>query len=437
MRTIIKNACIITCDGGRVIPDGFVQMDDDKITSVGDMAQLKVADGTHIIDAGGRIVMPGLVNAHMHLYSQFARGLAVPKMASFLEILDGLWWRLDKVLTGEDVLLSAKLGLIEAIKCGVTTVIDHHASYGCTKGSLEEIAKAFNDVGVRGVLCYEVSDRNGEKECETAIYENLTSPQDGLIRRMFGLHASLTLSPATLKKVRKANEKLNLPYHIHVAEGPEDLEDARSQYGKSVVARLYDEGMLAPNSIAAHCIHINDDDIGLLKKSKAFVVHNPLSNMNNAVGRAPYLKMCAAGIPVGIGTDGMSAGIFGDVKAAAFVHKNSANDPQAGWMEVQNSTLKVNPTIASKMFGKDIGVLKAGAAADVIITDCIPFTRIDENNYWGHVLFGVANAKVHTTICAGKVLMEGYELKTIDEGTVIDEAKKLSQAMWKRFKKNN
>ncbi len=442
---LIKNACVISCDNNVVIPDGYVLIKDNLIVAIGKSNELTNSP-THklTIDAGGRIVMPGFINPHMHLYSQFARGMAVPKMRSFLEILESLWWRLDRILKEEDIYLSAVLGTIEAIKSGVTTVIDHHASYGSIKGSLSAIAEALSEIGMRGAFCYEVSDRDGEKRRDQAINENLDFlsevsekrvSQNYLFRGMFGLHASFTLSQATIKKVIKANGDYNAPYHIHVAEGIEDLEDAKSRYNTSVVKRLYDEGILTAGTIAAHCIHINDVDIDLLKKSGTFVVHNPVSNMNNAVGRAPYLKLCKAEIPVGIGTDGMSAGISADVKAASVVHKENVSDPQAGWNEVKESALKVNPQIASNLFGQELGVLKKGSPADIIITDYIPYTEISAENYWAHVLFGVINSSVHTTIVNGRILMEDHKLKTIDESAVTKEAVRLSRDIWRRFQK--
>lgn len=441
MNITIKNACIITCDEDVIIPDGYLKIKDNLIESVGKMSALK--DGADkAFDAGGRVVMPGFINPHMHLYSQFARGIKVPKMVSFLEILESFWWKLDKTLKEEDVYLSGLIGLIEAIKSGVTTVIDHHASYGSIKGSLMGLSEAFSQTNMRGALCYEVSDRNGEKDCGKAIDENVSFLEEVaekcvshnyLLRGMFGLHASFTLSPATLKKVIHANEKFGAPYHIHVAEGFEDAEDSKSRFNSSVVRRLHDEGILTEGSIAAHCVHVNDTDIDILKKSGVFVIHNPVSNMNNAVGRAPYLKMMAAGIPVGIGTDGMSAGIAQDCWVANVAHKEAASNPQAGWNEVKKSTLIVNPAIATHLFGHQIGKIKPGAVADIIVAEYTPYTSIDSSNYWGHVLFGVANSKIHSTVVNGKVLMENHRLIGIDEVRIINEARKLSAAMWKRF----
>lgn len=444
MPLLIRNACVVTCDQDIVVPEGYLEIRDGRIAGMGQEGSLpndKRFD--HIIDAGGRVVMPGFVNPHMHLYGQFAKGFITPKMISFLEVLEGLWWRLDRALKEEDVYLSAYLGLIEAIKSGTTTVIDHHASYGCIKGSLTAIAEAFSQTGVRGVLCYEVSDRNGEKDCHKAIDENVSFLEEVaekrvlqgyILRGMFGLHASFTLSTKTLKRVVEANDRFGAGYHIHVAEGQEDAEDAKAQYNCSVVRRLYDEGVLKEGTIASHCIHINDIDIGLLKDAGAFVVHNPVSNMNNAVGRMPYLRICAAGIPVGIGTDGMSAGIAYDVRTASVVHKESAGSPQDGWEEVKKSTLETNPGIVSHIFGRQIGKLKTGAEADVIISDYAPCTEIRSDNYWWHVLYGVLGARVNTTIVNGKVLMENFKLLNIDEDAAIKEARRFSSALWKRMR---
>lgn len=428
MSTIIKNACIVTCDKDRIITNGYLRIENGKIVEIGSNNEsTRDRANERAINANGKVVMPGLVNAHMHLYSQFAMGMIVPRMKNFSEILEGLWWRLDKVLTHEDVYFSGLLGLIQSIKNGVTTVIDHHASYGCTKGSLSHLAKAFQKTGVRGALCYEVSDRNGEKECEKAIEENInfaSNIKDELLRGMFGLHASFTISKGTFKKIREIN-KNNLPYHVHCAEGTED---------KNAVKKLFEAGMLTKGSIAAHCIHVDKKDIELLKRSGVFVVHNPVSNMNNAVGQAPYLELCKKEVPVGIGTDGMSAGIWTDVKTASVVHKNEAKDPQVGWNEVQKSALTTNAQIASSLFGKEIGKLKEGAVADLIIVDHVPFTEITSDNYWAHLLFGVANARVHSTIVNGKVVMENYELIGIDENEIVGDAKKLAKAMWKKFR---
>jgi putative selenium metabolism protein SsnA len=470
---LIKNACIIE-NSKRVIPDGFVFIEGHIIKSMGPMKSVpRKTNGTLVIDGQARTVLPGFINPHMHLYSQFAKGITVGKMTSFGEILKKLWWKLDAALTDEDVYYSGILGLLEAIKSGVTTVIDHHASYGSIRGSLFTLSRTFLKTGVRGCLCFEISDRFGKEARNAAIGENVLFVEEcvkhrrnnaHLLRGMIGLHASMTLSDETLSLARKAMDAYGVSAHVHVAEGPEDVLDAREKYKKSVVRRLFDEGILRENAIAAHCIHVDDKDLLLLKKSGAFVVHNPVSNLNNAVGIAPFLAMHQKKIPVGIGTDGMSAGIFTDVKVASVIHKLTPQIPppppllkggrrgfhgiaslpavarndnkynlQAGFGETCCSALQINPQIASQIFRIKTGVLEEGAFADVIISDYVPITPIRNNNICGHILFGVMNAPVRTTICNGRILMQDFKILCVDEEKIAVEAKKCAKKLWNRL----
>lgn len=439
---LIKNGHIIV-NAGKAIDGGFVYLKDGVVAAAGKVSRLlpRVANA-HIIDAGGRVVLPGFVNPHMHLYSQFAKGLSVPKMSSFGEILEKLWWRLDKALNEEDVYYSALSGLVDGIKSGVTTVFDHHASYGFIRGSLQTISGAFLEAGVRGCLCFEVSDRHGGKARDDAIRENAAFLENtaGHIKRnphyplrgMVGLHASMTLSDHTLAESRREMDNYGVGAHIHVAEGKEDSR---------AVKRLYNEGILREGTIAAHCVHVDDRDLDILKKSGAFAVHNPQSNLNNAVGVAPFLLMHKKKIPVGIGTDGMSAGIFGDVKLASVLHKvtMSLRGPagaaaiSTGFAETKRSTMGINSNISSSIFGLKIGVLEKGAAADVVISDYIPQTPLTNENIWGHILYGVMNLPVRTTICGGRILMKDFEIKTVGEGKIIAEAKKCAKRLWNRI----
>lgn len=458
---LIKNAKIIS-SAKRVIADGYVYLKNGFVFDVGSSKKVPRVSEATIIDAGGRVVLPGFINPHMHLYSQFAKGMAVPRMSSFGEILEKLWWKLDKALNEEDVYFSALLGLIEAIKSGVTTVFDHHASYGFIKGSLNTVSQAFLKTGVRGCLCFEVSDRHGNNARDDAIRENaeflescmkneraktISSLCKGGLGRalcgMVGLHASMTLSDHTLAEARREMDNYSVGAHIHVAEGPEDVADAKRKYKEIVVKRLYNEGILRENTIAAHCVHVDKNDLDILKRSGTFVIHNPLSNLNNAVGVAPFLEMHKKKIQVGIGTDGMSAGIFGDVKLASVLHKlgggvrHSLSDTlpllQAGFAETKRSTMEINPQIASGIFGVKIGVLEKGAVADLVISDYIPQTPLTNENIWGHILFGVMNLPVRTTICAGRVLMKDFEIKMVDEEKIVVEAKKCAKKLWNRI----
>lgn len=444
MNLLIKNACVITgC--GPVFENGFIHIRDCKVFAVGPLTHLSTHALKHsyVIDAHGRYVLPGFINTHMHLYSAMARGMPCGRMKNFGQILQKLWWPLDRALTLEDIYVSALLGGIEAIKSGVTTLIDHHASYGAISGSLGAISGALAELKIRASLCFEISDRAGKRARDEAIAESglwLESVENWkqldpnfLQRGMVGLHASMTLSDGTLDAARELMEMYDVGAHVHVAEGIEDVKATQRLCGMSPAARLVKKGILRKGSLAIHCVHVDSRDISLIKKSGACVVHNPLSNLNNAVGIAPVLKMRARGITVAIGTDGMSAGISDDVKTAAFLHKISEGDAQAGGDFARDAVWNAAPRIASRMFGADIGVIRKGAAADIIIIDAAPPTPLTRKNAWWHVLFGVLNAPVRTTIIAGKVRMRDFKVAGVDEEALAREAKKLARKLWNRI----
>ncbi len=438
----IHNACVITgC--GPVYADGFILLRDGMIAALGDGSKAPHVPGAVTIDAAGRYVLPGFINPHMHFYGTLARGMRVGRMKSFGAVLRDLWWRLDRALTLDDVRISALVGGIETVRAGVTTVFDHHASYGVIGGSLAAISEALSELGLRASLCFEISDRAGRRAREAALDESALWLQrvqkerglDLLHMRsgMVGLHASMTLSYAALGEARALMELSGAGAHVHVAEGVEDVSITRKKFGASPVARLVSHGILGEGSIAAHCVHVDARDIGLLAKSGVAVVHNPLSNLNNAVGIAPVLQMIRRKIPVLIGTDGMSAGISADARLASMLQRPAARDPQTGFTEAVNSVWKSAPAFATEQFGLPLGVLKKGAAADIIIMDAVPPTPVTRENAAGHLMFGVLTAPVRTTIIAGRICMHDFELVGVDEAAVAKEARRLAVKLWKRL----
>jgi putative selenium metabolism protein SsnA len=439
---IIKNACVIT-GRGPVFPDGFVRIRAGRIMAAGNDSRVNLSDAS-VIDAKGRYVLPGFINPHMHLYGAFARGMEVGRMKSFGQVLKGLWWKLDRELDIEDIYVSAMLGGIEAIRSGVTTLIDHHASYGAISGSLGAISEALAKVGIRTSLCFEISDRAGKGARDEAIAETglwlesvngwLGAHPDFLQRGMVGLHASMTLSDKSLEMAHELMDMYGVGAHVHVAEGVEDVDDARKKYGVSPVARLMKHEILRPGTLAVHCVHVDSNDISTIKKSGATVVHNPMSNLGNAVGVASMLEMYKKGIPVVVGTDGMSAGIADDIRLASVVQRPGARDAQAGWCESERALWKNAPSLVSQMFGTDIGIIREGAAADVIIMDSRPATPVTSENAWGHMLFGVLSSAVRTTIVGGSVRMKDFAIRGIDEEMLADMARGLAVKLWKRIK---
>ena len=441
---LVCNGRVITHDENNpFIEEGAVLIEGNTIKEVGKTDELKNKYmEAEVIDVGGRVIMPGLINTHHHIYSAFARGLNLnnPPANSFSDILNNVWWKIDKELTEEDNKYSAYATLIECIKDGVTTVFDHHASPFAIDGSLFTLAEAASELGIRGSFCYEVSDRDGEDILDAGIKENIDfikyadSRCDDMIKGMFGMHASFTLSDKSLLKCVKAMEGIDAGYHVHVAEGIEDVYDSLKRSGKRVVERLNDYGILGEKTFAVHCIHINDREMDILKETNTTVINNPESNMGNAVGCAPVIRFFEKGLTVGLGTDGYTSDIFESMKVENITHKANLCNPNVGFMETGTMAFNNNSKIASKYFKKEVGVLKAGAYADLIVVDYNPLTVMNENNCLGHILFGMTGRSVDTTIINGKVVMRDRKILTVSEGEILTKSREVSSELWNRLK---
>lgn len=440
---ILKNGRVITQDKDRpYIEDGAVVIEGNKIIAVDTteniLAKYKEED---IIDVDGKVIMPGFINTHHHIYSAFARGMASSGKPNenFLEILENLWWKIDKKLSLEDLKYSAYTTYIDCIKKGVTTVFDHNASPFAVTGSLDSIADAAKDLGLRTCLCYEVSDRDGEKIAQEGIDENINfikkynTDEQNMIKGMFGLHASFTLSDETLRKCDEELKGLNAGYHVHVAEGIDDLEQCLEKYGKRVVERLRDMNILGDKTIAVHCIHVTDDELNILRDTNTMVVHNPESNMGNAVGCQPFLELHQKGIIIGLGTDGYTSDMTESMKVANIIHKHVKQNPSVAWGEVPVSMFENNRKIAQKYFSGDLGILRAGALADVIVVDYDPLTPMNENNINSHILFGFTGKDVVTTIIDGKVIMQDRKLVGINEKEIFKTSREVAKKLWDRM----
>lgn len=437
---LIGNGRLITMDKDNAyFEDGCVAIEENLIQEVGETAPLrKKYPDAEWIDAKGGLIMPGLINAHNHIYSAFARGMAINGYhpSNFVEILEGMWWNIDKHLTLEDVAYSAYWTYLDGVKNGVTTVFDHHASYGAVSGSLFAISEAAQQLGLRTCLCYEVSDRAGQEKMKEAVQENekfiqyakKTPDQRG----MMGLHASFTLSDQSLDYAA-AHTPEGAGFHIHVAEGMADVTDCLRKYGKRVLQRLFDFHILGPHTVTGHCIHVSPLEMDLLKETDAMVVHNPESNMGNAVGCPPTMELMRRGILTGLGTDGYTNDMFESMKVANILHKHNTMDPNAAWTEVPQMLFENNRTIAGRFFDTPVGRLEAGAAGDVIVADYVPQTPMDGGNVNSHLLFGMTGRSVTHTIAGGKVLMKNREILCADEEHVYAHCRELAQNLAKRI----
>ena len=442
---LITNGRIVTFgQANEIIEMGAVRIEGALITDVGDAAKLKAAyPEDKVVDAGGQLVMPGNICGHTHFYGAFARGMAIPgdPPRDFPEILGKLWWRLDRALLEEDVKYSALVCLVDAIKHGTTTLIDHHASPSAIDGSMDLIAEAVTGAGLRASLCYEVTDRNGRDEARAGIAENvrfaksLIPNPESRLSASFGLHASLTLSDETLTDCVAAAGDLGSGFHIHAAEGIADQEDSLRRSGKRVIERLHDAGILGPKSILAHCIHVDAWEMEILRDTGTWVTHQPRSNMNNAVGVAPVETMLRGGVKVGMGNDGFSNNMWAEWKAAYLVHKLWHGDPRrANGYDITQMAVTNNAALA-RVFWPDapVGELSPGAYADLIVVDYHPFTQLTAGNLPWHILFGFEASAVTSTMVAGKWLMRDRELLTLDEAAITAKARELSTQTWKRY----
>ena len=439
---LIGNGRVITRGKpNRLIENGAVAVGGRLIKDIGDTTELrKKYVNTEFIDARGGVIMPGLINAHNHIYSAFARGLSIKNYAptNFPEILDGLWWTIDRNLLLEDTRWSAMATYLDCIRNGCTTVLDHHASFGGIRGSLFAIAEAAKELGVRTGLCYEVSDRDGEEKMRDAVTENAEfiryamSDDSDMIKGIMGMHASFTLSDKTIALCREYTPA-GIGFHIHVAEGIEDVNDSLSKYKKRVINRLYDLGILGKQTITGHCIHVDEEEMDIIKQTDAMVVHNPESNMGNAVGIPPCMEMMRRGIMLGLGTDGYTNDMFEYEKVANIIHKHELRDPGAAWSEVPQMLFENNSKICARLFDTKVGVLEPGAAADIVVSDYVPLTPMSADNCDGHILFGMSGRSIVTTVINGVVKMKDRELIGIDAGAILANCREHAAAMWERI----
>ncbi len=440
---LITNGTVLTFGNNKqVIPFGAVYYEGDTIVEVGRTADLEQKyPQADRLDAGGKLVMPGMVCAHTHFYGAFARGMAIPgePAENFMQILERLWWKIDRALTLEDCKYSALVALVDAVRHGTTTLVDHHASPNAIAGSLDAVAEAVTESGLRASLCYEVTDRNGREGTIAGINENvrflerLQSRSNPHLGGTFGLHASVTLSDETLAACVEAASHFDSGFHIHVAEDKADQADSLKKYNLRVVERLEKRGILGPKTLIAHAIHIDAYEMDALRATKTKVSHQPRSNMNNAVGVAEVEKILNRGITVGLGNDGFTNNMFTEIHTAYLLHRVTKGDPRVmPGDRLMEMAFNNNATIAGLFFTKPVGALAPGAFADIILLDYVPYTPLTDGNYPWQLIFGMDGSHVTHTIAGGRLLMQDRRLLTLDEEAIAEKARRLATEVWRR-----
>ncbi len=419
---------------------GHVLTEGGRIAAVGPGPAPEAA-GAARIDAGGRLLTPGFVNAHAHLYSSLARGIPLQRFdpSSFREILEQLWWKLDRALDLDAVHHSALVGALGHLRSGVTALFDHHASPAAIMGSLSQIKRAVATVGLRADLCYEVTDRGGEEERNAGIAENIRfareEREEGRFAAHMGLHASFTLSDEALNRAAQAAGELKLPFHVHLAEGKEDPLDALQKHGVRTTERLDRFGILTAGTLLIHGIHLSGAELALLADRPASVIHNPRSNMNNAVGAAQVGAMLNRGVRVGIGTDGFGCDIVGELLAARLLAHHVTGDPTTLDDPALLSLVRHNYALAEGAFGVPFGKLAPGYAADLVVWDYDPPTPLDAGNLLSHLLFGAISEglRPRTVVVGGEVCLREGKVLGLDEAHALAAARDAAARLWGRL----
>jgi putative selenium metabolism protein SsnA len=388
------------------------------------------------LDCSGCIVVPGNVNAHTHAYSALARGMPyrLEPPTNFLEILQRVWWRLDRALDEATIRASALVAGREALLAGTTTLVDHHASPNAIDGSLHVIAEAFAELGLRSVLAYEVTDRDGLERAAAGIEENrrfLRRSAEGwypLARGMVGAHASFTLSDETLAACAELTGETGAGLHVHVAEDAVDEVDAVARSRQRVVRRLADAGALDDRSLLAHAVHLDPAEAELVRSLGATVAHNPRSNMNNGVGRTPLGWL---GERVALGTDGIGADMFEESRAAFLRRREEVLGTGPDW---PLRRLRVGSGLVARTFGEPLlGRIRVGAPADLAVLDHAAPTPVDGSTLAAHWIFGLASAAVRDVMVGGVLVVRDRRLTRVDESELIAEARIQTERLWGRL----
>ncbi len=434
MATFFRDALLVQLVPARV-EAGNLRVADGKIAAVGAGAVAQPSD--EVVDCAGAVLMPGLVNGHTHLYSALAAGMPAPPKPprNFHEILKFIWWRLDRAHTLESVEVSGQIGALAALRCGTTTLIDHHASPNAIDGSLAALENGIAAVGCRGILCYEVTDRNRPGEGRAGLDENeryskvCAMRSDGRFAAMVGAHASFTLEEDSLVDCVELARRVGVGIHIHAAEDPVDERITRETYGCGLVERFQRTGLLdVPGTILGHGTHFSDADIAFVNEhSHITLAHNPSSNMNNGVGYTPVAKFAR---PPQLGTDGIGADMWREARVAEFKsHDAGLPIPFGHSLKMLGQSART----ASKCLGVKLGVLEPGAAADLVLTNYRPATPLTADNLAGHFLFAMGPEFVRDVMVNGRWLLRDGRALSCDEARERAAAVEISRELWERM----
>jgi putative selenium metabolism protein SsnA len=399
----------------------LVGQDNNSIQFIENVKQIENKTDLTVLNCSGKLVTKSFAVGHHHAYSVLSRGMGAPKKRpeNFYEILKYIWWTLDKCLDPEMIEYSALATAIACAKAGSTFVIDHHSSPTTIKGSLEIIAKAFDKVGISHLLCYEISDRDGIETTREGLYETKTylKKHQGLI----GLHASFTVSNDTLNQAVELMDVFDSGIHMHVAEDHYDQDFSLKNFGKRVVERLKDSGVLkSSKTILAHCLHLDENEKEIIRNSRCWVVQNAESNMNNNVGRFNGDNI---GPNIMSGTDGMHSDMLQSIKAAFFAGQGfDSINYQSAYQRFRN----VHRYISENNF-------KGDSENSLVVLDYNSPTEINPNNFLGHFIFGINSNHVRDVISNGKLIVKNRQIQTVNESEILESSRECANRLWKKM----
>ncbi len=441
---LIEGGIVITMDEKRrIIEDGYIFIEDGKISAVGRWDDVKnlASSAEEKIDARGKVIIPGIICSHTHLYGILLRGapLKITPPTDFMQILQRVWWAEDEAMTHDDAYTSALAASYEMLRSGTTLFADTYSGPNSIENVLDYIERGVREVGIRGILAFESTERRSVEEGDRGINENvrfikkISQKKDDFIMGMYSIHASFTVSDEHIKKVIESAKKYPAPITIHVSEGAIDLYHNLERYGKRTVERLRDVGLLGPNTIIVHVVHVNDDEIKIIKETKTKVAHNPMSNMLNAVGVPQIPKMLNEGITIGLGNDGFIFDSFENMRAAFLLHKVALRDPRVmSPMQV----LEMATINGAKLYGIEdrFGSIEVGKYADITILDPNPApTPVFANSAAGHILYGLGAKSVDKVLINGNIVVENGEVTTISKQKVHETLQKTTPKLWSRL----
>ncbi|MHA1215593.1 MAG: amidohydrolase family protein [Candidatus Hodarchaeales archaeon] len=437
---LLKNGLIVTMNyNNEVLDETDVYIEGGKIVEIGRNISKK-ADT--IIDCKNKVVFPGFICAHTHLYSALLRGapLNIEPPSDFTQNLQRIWWTMDEALTLEDAYTSALYAVYEMALNGVTAYLDTYSGPNSIEGSLDRISRATQEVGTRGVICFEATERRSQEEGLRGLEENRrfiaqNNPEKTLVNGIYCLHASFTVSDELIHKTNEYAEKTNSFKTIHTSEGMADLHHNLEKYGKRTVERLFDEGFLGPRTALAHAVHINDHEIDLIAETKTKVAHNPKSNELNAVGIAQIPKMIQKGITIGVGNDGFIYDAIENMRTAFLMHKLNHLNPSQIPTPLQVTRMITIDAAHAIGLGEKIGSIEKGKAADFTIFDgsALP-TPINRDNVYGHLVYGSFSRRdISRVLVNGKTIVKNTIHTSLDASQVSQQSKDSAVKLWERL----